>query len=125
MNIYETINSIENKNKIIKPKFNTGDTISINFKITEKGYKDRTQTFEGLVLAIKKTGINSTCTLRKISFGEGVEKTFFINSPTINWIKIKKYGLTRKSKLYYIKNLKGKAAKIKEKLVKRRDARVA
>jgi len=87
----------------------------VNFNIIDNKYKNRSQNFEGLVLSIKN-GLNPTCTIRKISFGEGVEKTFFINSPTINWIKIKKQGLVRKSKLYYIKKLTGKASRIKEKI---------
>jgi large subunit ribosomal protein L19 len=97
------------------PVFKTGDTICVNFNIIDNKYKNRNQNFEGLVLS-KKNGINPTCTLRKMSFGEGVEKTFFINSPTVNWIKIKKQGLVRKSKIYYIKKLTGKAAKIREKI---------
>ena len=126
MNINITLQKFESlQKKEINLDFNTSDTICVNFKIIEKGYKNRTQNFEGIVISIKNNGINTTCTLRKISFGEGVEKTFFLNSPTINWIKVKKYGVTRKSKIYYIKTLKGKAAKIKEKIKKRRDARVA
>jgi len=96
------------------PEFKTGDTICVNFNIIDKKYKNRNQSFEGLVLS-KKNGINPTCTIRKISLGEGIEKTFFINSPTVNWIKIKKQGLVRKSKIYYIKKLTGKAARVKEK----------
>lgn len=96
------------------PSFKTGDTICVNFNIIDNKYKNRNQNFEGLVLS-KKNGINPTCTIRKISLGEGIEKTFFINSPTINWIKIKKQGLVRKSKIYYIKKLTGKAARVKEK----------
>ncbi len=122
-NIIKQFEKLQKYNNI--PKFKTGDTICINFKIIEKGYKNRMQSFEGLVISVKNKGINSTCTLRKISFNEGVEKTFFINSPTINWVKIKKYGITRKKKKKYIRKLKGKAAKIKEKIKKRRDVRVA
>lgn len=94
--------------------FKVGDVICINFNIIDNKYKNRLQNFEGLVLAIKKSGLTSTCTVRKISYGEGIEKTFFIHSPTINWIKIKKFGLVRKAKLYYIKKLIGKASRIKE-----------
>lgn len=106
---------ISKKNtKIDTPVFKPGDTICVNFNIIDNKYKNRNQSFEGLVLSIKN-GLNPTCTIRKISFGEGVEKTFFINSPTINWIKLKKQGIVRKSKLYYIKKLTGKASRIKEK----------
>jgi len=111
-NIFKIIS--DKKEKIQIPTFKTGDTICVNFNIIDNKYKNRSQSFEGLVLS-KKNGINPTCTIRKISFGEGVEKTFFINSPTINWIKVKKQGLVRKSKIYYIKKLTGKASRIKEK----------
>lgn len=104
----------DKKEKAHIPHFKTGDTICVNFNIIDNKYKNRNQNFEGLVLS-KKNGINPTCTIRKISFGEGVEKTFFINSPTINWIKVKKQGLVRKSKIYYIKKLTGKASRVKEK----------
>lgn len=120
------IKKLENKQiKENKLTFKTGDTICVNFKIIDNKYKNKKQSFEGIVLAIKKNGLNTTCTIRKVSLGEGVEKTFFLYSPTINWIKIKKIGITKKSKIYYIKKLKGKAAKIKEKIIKGRDVRVA
>lgn len=102
------------------PKLKTGDTICINFNIIDNKYKNRTQNFEGLILAIKKNGLTSTCTVRKLSYGEGIEKTFFVHSPTINFIKIKKHGIVRKSKLYYIKKLIGKASRIKEKTIQER-----
>lgn len=104
----------QKKNKLDLPVFKPGDTICVNFNIIDNKYKNRNQSFEGLVLSIKN-GLNPTCTIRKISFGEGIEKTFFIYSPTINWIKLKKQGIVRKSKLYYIKKLTGKASRIKEK----------
>lgn len=104
-----------NKKKDL-PFFKTGDTICINFNIIDNKYKNRTQMFEGIVISKKKKNIMSTCTVRKISYGEGIEKTFFINNPNINWIKIKKQGVVKKSKIYYIKNLIGKASKIKEKI---------
>lgn len=114
--IIKNIENLQKKN--IYPNFKTGDTICVNFKPTEKSLKNRTFNFEGTVISIKYNGINSTCTLRKTILGEGVEKTFFLNSPTINWIKIKKKGIVSKSKIYYIRKLKGKAAKIKENLKK-------
>lgn len=103
-----------NNNKSLD--FKPGDTICVNFNIIDNKYKNRSQNFEGLVLAIKNNGLNTTCTIRKISYGEGIEKTFFLYSPTVNWIKIKKQGVVRKSKIYYIKKLTGKASKIKEKI---------
>lgn len=115
-NIIKNFEDLQNiKNHI---RFNTGDTICVNFQSIEKNLKNKTFNFEGLVIGIKNNGINSTCTLRKIVLGEGVEKTFFLNNPNINWIKIKKNGEVRKSKIYYIRKLKGKAAKIKEKFKK-------
>ena len=122
-NIINDYEKLQKNNVTIN--FKPGDTVCVNFQITEKGYKNRTQDFEGIVLGIKRNGLSTTCTLRKISFGEGVEKTFFIHSPTINWMKIKKYGVVKKSKIYYIKKLKGKALRIKERPPKRRDDRVA
>lgn len=122
-----TVNKIEQlqiKNNDIL-NFKAGDTVCVNFKIVYDKNKARTQNFEGLVIAIRKNGLNTTCTIRKLSFGEDVEKVFFIHSPVINWIKIKKRGLVRQSKIFYIRKLKGNAAKIKEKIIKRRDARVA
>jgi large subunit ribosomal protein L19 len=112
--IIENLNKLEKNENIIK--FRSGDTICVNFNIIDNKYKNRNQTFEGIVIAIKNNGKNSTCTLRKISYGEGVEKTFFIHSPTINWIKIKKRAVVRKSKIYYIKKLANKTTKIKEKI---------
>ncbi len=103
------IKKIENeKFKIKKIDFNSGDTICINFKIIDKKHKDKTQIFEGIVLAIHKNGLSTTCTIRSTILGVGVEKTFFLNSPTIEWIKIKKNGIVRKSKIYYIKKKKKK-----------------
>lgn len=111
--IIKNINNTQLNNTL--PNFRAGDTICVNFNIIDNKYKNRCQIFEGLVLAIKNNGSNSTCTIRKISYGEGIEKTFFIHSPTVNWIKIKKKGIVRKSKIYYIKKLTGKASRIKEK----------
>lgn len=120
------IKKIENLQiKQTKLDFKTGDTICVNFKIIDNKYKNKTQNFEGVIISLKNNGLNTTCTIRKFSFKEGVEKTFFVYSPTVNWIKVKKYGVVRKSKIYYIKKLKGKAAKIKERMKKRRDVRVA
>lgn len=116
----QIVEKIELMQKNVKNiNFNVGDTICINFNITEKGLKNKIQSFEGLVISLKKNGICSTCTIRKMSFGEGVEKTFFIYNNNVCSIKIKKRGLVKKSKIYYIRNLKGKAARIKEKIIKK------
>lgn len=121
--IVNKIEKLQIKNDAIL-NFKTGDTICVNFKIIYDKSKTKTQNFEGVVIAIRKNGLNTTCTLKKFSFGEDIEKTFFIHSPIINWIKIKKKGIVRQSKIFYIRKLKGNASKIKEKFKKRRDARV-
>lgn len=120
MNMLIEYEKSQNKNSAT---FKVGDIICVNFNIIEKGYKGRTQNFEGLVISIKKKSFNATCTIRKISFGEGVEKTFFINSPTINFIKIKKSNIVRKAKLYYTRQSKNKLFKLKEKINRRRGVR--
>ena len=98
------------------PEFKSGDTICVNITIIDKKNKTRKQNFEGIVIGKRNNGLNSTFTVRKFSHNEGIEKVFFIHSPIINWIKIKKKGIVRKSKLYYIRKLSGKAAKIKKKI---------
>ncbi|MFI4847371.1 MAG: 50S ribosomal protein L19 [Candidatus Makana argininalis] len=110
------IKKIEHKyiNKKI-PLFRTGDFIKIQIYITE-GNKKRIQTFEGVVIAIRNRGINSSFTIRKISNGEGVERVFEKFSNIIKKISIKKYGIINKSKLYYIRNRTGKSSRIKTKL---------
>ncbi|HIH2763364.1 MAG TPA: 50S ribosomal protein L19 [Candidatus Azoamicus sp.] len=92
------INEIERQQLRQNITFKVGDLICVNFKIFDKENKSKNQNFEGLVIAIKKKGLNTTCTIRKFSFGEGVEKVFFINSPNINWIQIKKQNKVRQSK---------------------------
>ena len=86
--------------------FKSGDKISVNFKITDKTIRKKNYNFDGIIIAVKNNGLNSTYTVRKVSFGEGVEKTFFIHSPNVNFIKLIKSGDFRKSKLYYIRNKK-------------------
>lgn len=86
--------------------FKTGDEICINFKNIDEKARKKSYNFEGVVIALKRNGISTTCTVRKMSFGEGVEKTFFINSPNINDIKLIKSKLFKKSKLYFLRNKK-------------------
>lgn len=95
------------------PKFNYGDTIRVNCKIIE-GDKERIQAFEGLCIAIKNKGVRSTFVIRKISSGIGIERTFPLHSPMIDGIEIVKRGIVRRAKLYYMRDLRGKAARIKE-----------
>tara|TARA_B100001250_G_C19625338_1_gene711273 strand:- start:78 stop:422 length:345 start_codon:yes stop_codon:yes gene_type:complete len=96
------------------PVFKSGDTINVGVKVIE-GNKSRIQNFEGVVIAISSGGgIDKTFTIRKISNGVGVERIFPVNSPNIDSIKVIKKGKVRRAKLYYLRELKGKAARIKE-----------
>ncbi len=106
----------EQMNKEI-PSFKTGDTVIVNVKVKE-GDRERLQAFEGVVIAKRNRGLNSSFTVRKISYGEGVERVFQTYSPLIGSIELKRRGDVRKAKLYYIRNLSGKAARIKELLDK-------
>ena len=95
--------------------FAPGDTVKVNVKIKE-GNKERVQAFQGVCIGKKNNGLNSSFTVRKISSGEGVERVFQTHSPLIESIKVKRKGKVRRSKLYYLRGLTGKAARIKEKL---------
>jgi large subunit ribosomal protein L19 len=95
------------------PEFRSGDTVRVNVKIQE-GDKSRIQVFEGVVIAIKRNGLSSTFTVRKVSVGYGVERIFPFYSPTIQTIELVKSGRVRRAKLYYLRERKGKAARIKE-----------
>lgn len=94
------------------PAFGIGDTVKVTVKIAE-GDKERLQSFEGVVIARKNGGIRETFTVRKISYGVGVEKTFPLHSPKIASIEVVRKGKPRRAKLYYIRDLTGKAAKVK------------
>ncbi len=97
------------------PVFNPGDTVVVQVKVKE-GTRERLQAFEGVVIAKRNRGLNSAFTVRKISHGEGVERVFQTHSPIIDNIKVKRRGDVRRAKLYYLRDLQGKAARIKEKL---------
>lgn len=113
MNLVELIDK-EGIKENVTP-FNVGDTVRVHFKIVE-GTKERIQVFEGLVIARKNGGIRETFTVRKISFGVGVERIFPVNSPRIDKIEVIRQGSVRRAKLYYIRDLSGKAAtRVKEK----------
>tara|TARA_B100000315_G_C14595353_1_gene598694 strand:+ start:1835 stop:2176 length:342 start_codon:yes stop_codon:yes gene_type:complete len=96
------------------PDFKAGDTIGVNVKVVEGG-RERIQRFEGVVLQKKGTGTNSTFTVRKLSSGIGVERIFPLNSPNISSIEVVRRGKVRQARIYYLRKLKGKAARIKEK----------
>lgn len=97
------------------PDFSPGDTVIVQVRVTE-GTRERLQAYEGVVIAMRSRGINSAFTVRKISHGEGVERVFQTHSPMIAEIKVKRRGKVRRAKLYYLRGLTGKAARIKEKL---------
>ena len=108
------INEIENTQlQENLPEIGSGDTVKVNVKVSE-GNRERIQTFEGIVIAIKGVGINKLITVRKLSFGVGVERIFPVHAPTIDSIEIIRKGKVRRSKLYYLRNRIGKSAKIKE-----------
>ena len=100
------------------PDFFPGDIIKVGVKITE-GKRDRIQYFEGVCIAKKNRDLNSSFTVRKISFGEGVERTFALYSPIVNSIKVIRSGKVRKAKLYYLRDRTGKSARITEKIKKK------
>ena len=97
------------------PQFNIGDTVKVSCKIKE-GNRERIQMFEGIVIRKKNGGISETFTVRRISYGVGVEKTFPIHSPNVEKVEIVRKGKVRRARLYYLRDRVGKAAKVKEKL---------
>ena len=110
------IEQIENAQlKADVPDFGTGDTVVVQVRVRE-GSRERLQAYEGVVIARRNRGLNSSFTVRKISHGVGVERTFQTHSPLIDSVTIKRRGDVRKSKLYYLRERSGRAARIKEKL---------
>ncbi len=97
------------------PSFGPGDTVLVKVKVTE-GTRQRLQSFEGIVIAMRNRGLNSAFTVRKMSGGEGVERVFQTHSRAIDSVEVKRRGDVRRAKLYYLRNLTGKAARITEKL---------
>jgi ribosomal protein L19, bacterial type len=117
---------MSSKNKIIQeleneqlkqnvPEFSPGDTVVVQVRVIE-GDRERLQAYEGVVIGIRNRGLNSSFTVRKISHGVGVERTFQTHSPQVASIAVKRRGDVRQAKLYYLRDLAGKAARIKEKL---------
>lgn len=107
---------VENEFAVKKdlPEFNAGDTVTVHYKIKE-GSKERIQNYRGVVLQRKGSGHNETFTVRKISSGIGVERIFPLNSPFIEEIEVNKHGRVRRARIFYLRNLTGKKARIKEK----------
>ena len=111
MNIIEQIEKENFKSSV--PSFNVGDTVKVSFKVIE-GTKERIQAFEGIVIAKRNSGIRETFTVRRVSYGIGVERTFPLHSPKVADIKVIRKGKVRRAKLYYLRDLTGKAAKVQE-----------
>ena len=101
------------------PQFAAGDTITVTYRIVE-GNKERLQSFRGVVIQIKGTGKTKMFTIRKISNGVGVERIFPLYSPHIDHIEVNKYGVVRRARIYYLRNLTGKKARIKERRIKKK-----
>ena len=111
MNVLDMVESQQLRTDL--PKFNPGDTVKVHVKIKE-GDKERVQIFEGVVIGMKHGGNRATFTVRKISFGHGVERIFPLHSRTIDKVELVRHGRVRRAKLYYIRELRGKAARIRE-----------
>ena len=111
----DKVKKILEKKKV--PEFFAGDTVKVGVRILE-GKRERVQYFEGVCIAKKNRDINSSFTVRKISFGEGVERTFALYSPAVNSIKVTRSGRVKRAKLYYLRTRKGKSARISEKIKK-------
>ncbi len=114
MNIIQQLEAEIMQQKSI-PDFRSGDTVIVQVKVRE-GERERLQAFEGVVIARRNRGVNSAVTVRKISHGEGVERVFPLYSPMVDSITVKRRGAVRRAKLYYLRELQGKAARIREKL---------
>ena len=113
VNIIEQLEAEQCNREI--PEFHPGDTVVVLVKVVE-GQRERLQAFEGTVIAKKNRGLNSSFTVRKVSYGEGVERVFQTYSPSIAKISVKRRGDVRRAKLYYMRSRRGKAARIKEKI---------
>jgi large subunit ribosomal protein L19 len=99
------------------PAFSAGDTVRVHVKIRE-GDKERIQVFQGVVISKRKGGVNATFTVRKVSYGVGVERIFPFHSPIIDKVELVTHGRVRRAKIYYLRKLRGKAARIREKRMK-------
>ena len=113
MNLIETLNQQYMKPEL--PAMNVGDTVRVTLRVKE-GNRERTQAFEGVIIAKKHGGIQETITVRRISYGVGCEKVFPVHSPSIVSVETIRRGKVRRAKLYYLRNRVGKAAKVKERL---------
>ena len=112
MNIIQALEQEQLRSDI--PEFAPGDTVRVHVKVVE-GTRERIQAFEGVVIARSGTGVRETFTVRRISYGVGVERPFPVHSPRLDKIQLMRRGIVRRAKLYYLRNLTGKAARIREK----------
>ena len=112
MNIIQALEQEQLRSDI--PDFAPGDTVRIHVKVVE-GTRERIQMFEGVVIGRQGTGVRETFTVRRVSYGVGVERTFPVHSPRLEKIDLMRRGIVRRAKLYYLRNLTGKAARIREK----------
>ncbi len=112
MNIIQALEQEQLRSDI--PAFAPGDTVRVHVKVVE-GTRERIQMFEGVVIARQGTGVRETFTVRRISYGVGIERTFPVHSPRLDKIDVVRRGIVRRAKLYYLRNLTGKAARIREK----------
>ncbi len=123
MNVIETLEK-EEADRLLAvrsvPEFQPGDTVRVNVKIKE-GERERVQAYEGVCIARQGQGINESFTVRKISFGEGVERVFPVLSPMIESIEVKRRGVVRRAKLYYLRDRRGKSARIAERQMARKE----
>jgi large subunit ribosomal protein L19 len=119
MSLLDYVDSLQKKD--LGVVFKSGDQVKVHFKVVEGG-NERIQVFEGVVIRIKGSGLARTFTVRKISFGVGVERIFPVNSPRIDKVELVRHGKVRRAKLYYLRNLSGKAARISEDSSRRKAA---
>lgn len=120
----DIIRELENEQiKKVVPEFKVGDTVRVSAKIVE-GTKERIQVFEGVVLKRQNGGIRETFTVRRLSYGVGVEKTWPLHSPRVENIEVVRRGVVRRAKLFYLRDRIGKAAKVKEKIMRKKDREI-
>ena len=109
----KAIETVERPHRTDRPALRSGDTVRVHVRVRE-GDKERIQVFEGMVIGMHRGGANATFTVRKVSFGQGVERIFPLHSPTIDRIEVVRGAQVRRAKLYFLRDLKGKAARMKE-----------
>ena len=107
------VETVERSNMVKRPAIKPGDTVKVHVKVRE-GDKERIQVFEGVVIGMHRGGTRASFTVRKVSFGQGVERIFPLHSPTISKVEVTRSAKVRRAKLYYLRDLKGKAARMKD-----------